>query len=131
MASKEKVPAQTIVGGVAEFLAQLAKATGDNTMPVQQQLLLLALYSAPEVNQLDLPRWTGVERSANSRNLAKLGQGERPLLKAGPGWVEAYEDLADRRFKKARLTPKGRAMLDGVIERSWPQLRRLARATGE
>jgi DNA-binding MarR family transcriptional regulator len=101
---------------VARFLSELAAATNDYTMPSQQLLLLLALYVHGEVPQQDLTKYTGVQRSSNSRNISRLGSGETPWSSTGPQLVEAYEDLKDRRNKIVRLTPKGRALLDSVAQ---------------
>jgi DNA-binding MarR family transcriptional regulator len=99
-----------------QFLEALARVSGDNTMGCQQVLLLLALYQYGRLSQHDLERHTGVKRSSNSRNIAKLGPGEQPWSKQGPGWVESYEDPMDRRTKMVRLTPQGVALIQAVIE---------------
>lgn len=101
----------------AQFLEVLCHSTGDTTMPVQQILLLLALHTYGEMSQHTLGTHTGVQRSSNSRNIAKLGTGESPS-KPGLGLVESYEDLADRRNKMVRLTPKGSALLRSVVEKT-------------
>lgn len=85
---------------VAEYITRLAQETGDHTMEIQKVLTLIALRQHPDMSQTDLPRHTLVERSANSRNLWKLGEG-------GAGLVEQYEDPENRRFKRVRLSPKG------------------------
>lgn len=100
---------------ITRFIEELGKATGDFTMPSQQQLLLLALYTHGELQQQGLERFTGVKRSSNSRNITRLGIGETPWSNNGPGWVESFEDLRDRRNKMVRLTPKGRKMIDSVM----------------
>jgi DNA-binding MarR family transcriptional regulator len=113
---------------IAEYLAQLSQATGDSTMPMQQVLTLLAVHLNPDMNLTDMPKYTGVEKSSNSRNIAKLGDGERPVLKRGPGLLESYHDPMDRRFVKVRLTPKGKALMEAVAQRAGPTLRRLFNA---
>lgn len=110
---------------VAEYLAQLGTATGDTTMPTQQVLTLISVYLNPDMNLTDMDRYTGVEKSSNSRNIAKLGDGERPPIKRGPGLIESYHDPMDRRYVKVRLTPKGKALMDQVAARAAPTLRRL------
>lgn len=104
------------IGVTSRFLETLIAETKDNQMPMQQLVLLVQLYVHLELNQQDLYKYTGVEKSANSRNIAKLGAGERPLLSPGPGWVESVEDPNNRRTKIVRLTLKGRRMLDRVAE---------------
>lgn len=113
---------------ISEYLAQLGTATGDTTMPTQQVMTLISVYLNPDMNLTDLVKFTGVEKSSNSRNIAKLGDGERPPLKRGPGLIESYHDPMDRRFVKVRLTPKGRALMEQVAARTAPTLRRLFNA---
>lgn len=75
-------------------------------------LLLLSLYTHGTLNQIDLERYTGMKKSSNSRNIARLGAGEKPAEERGPGWVEAFEDPNNRRTKLVRLTPLGRHVLE-------------------
>lgn len=128
MAEVKEVPSGKLAGLVAEYLAQLGVESGDSTMPVQQVMTLLAIYLNPDLNLHEMGRYTGVEKSSNSRNIAKLGDGERPTLKRGPGWVESYHDPMDRRYVKVRLTPRGKAMMDRVAQKTGPTLRRLFNA---
>lgn len=110
-------------GLVADYLAHLGRATGDTTMPTQQVLTLIAAYLNPDMNLTDLHRYTGVEKSSNSRNIAKLGDGERPPIKRGPGLIESYHDPMDRRYVKVRLTPRGKALMDQVAQRTSQSLK--------
>ena len=97
-------------------------------MGAQQMLLLLALYVHGTLNQIDLPRYTGVEKSANSRNVALLGEGQWVTNRTsgdkkhepGMGLVEAYDEPTNRRYKMVRLTPKGRAVLEQVAAQVAP-----------
>lgn len=107
------------IARVAAFIKALADLTNDYTMPSQQQLLLLALAVHGSVNQGDIEDLTGVKRSSNSRNINKLGDGEKPLEKAGPGYIKSEDDLTDRRYKKVFLTAKGKALIDEAWERSF------------
>lgn len=93
-------------------------------MPTQQVLTLIAAYLNPDMKLTDLHRYTGVEKSSKSRNIAKLGDGERPPLKRGPGYIESYHDPMDRRYVKVRLTPRGKALMDQVAQRTSQSLRR-------
>lgn len=101
---------------VASLLSALAKLSGDSTMGIQQVLLLLALYTYGQLSQQQLETYTGVTRSSNSRNIAKLGPGEKPWLSKGPGWVESYEDPMNRRTKMVRLTPTGTTLIRAALE---------------
>lgn len=104
------------IGLVYHYLDKLRGYTKDSTMPIQQVITLLALYTNGTIAVADLHKYTNVKGSSNSRNLAKLGEGERPLIKPGPGWVRTWDDLNDRRFKYASLTPQGRALLEAVTK---------------
>lgn len=110
--TRREVRPAHVSAGVAEYVKRLAQATGDNTMPIQQVLTLVALHQTSEVNQVDLEQYTGVTASSNQRNLYKLGGGW--LNKPGLGLVEGYRDPKDNRYMKVRLTPKGRAIMDQV-----------------
>lgn len=111
-------PKTAPAAAAANFMSALCEATGDYTMPLQQVLLLLALFNHGELAQQELVKYTGVARSSNSRNIAKLGIGDSAWKANGPGWVESYEDPMDRRTKMVRLTPKGKALIRAVIESS-------------
>lgn len=102
----------------SKFIEALSELTDDNLMPMQQMVLLVQLRVHGQLNQQELSQFTGVEKSSNSRNIAKLGAGERPHIEAGPGWLESFEDPANRRSKLVRLTPKGKAMLDEAMKRA-------------
>jgi DNA-binding MarR family transcriptional regulator len=100
---------KTIAAGLA-FCESFAAATGDATMGLQQVRLLLSLYVHGTLNQNDLPRHTGVQKSSNGRNIDRLGPGS--FREPGLGYIESYEDPRDRRYKLVRLTPRGRAVLE-------------------
>lgn len=109
----------TDLARVSAFISALSDLTNDYTMPSQQQLLLLSLFVHGPQNQSEIEQHTGVKRSSNSRNIAKLGQGEKPLEAAGPGFVEQEQDLRDRRLNRVRLTPKGQALMEECWEFSF------------
>lgn len=109
----------TDVAKVNGFIKSLSDLTGDYTMPSQQQLLLLSLYVHGTLNQQGLEDLTGVKRSSNSRNISKLGNGEKAWADDGPKLVESFEDPMDRRTKLVRLTPKGLAIVTQAWERAF------------
>lgn len=109
----------TDVSKVNVFIKSLSELTGDDTMPSQQQLLLLSLYVHGTLNQQGLEDLTGVKRSSNSRNISKLGIGEKPVEELGPKLLESFEDPLNRRTKLVRLTPKGRAIVTQAWERAF------------
>lgn len=108
------------IAALNSFLEGLAEATGDATLGLQQVRMLTALYVHGTLNQTDLPRFTGVEKSAVARNIARLGGGAwvaKPgtaskVERAGLGLIEAYQEPTDRRFNMVRLTPRGRAVME-------------------
>jgi DNA-binding MarR family transcriptional regulator len=122
--TKADIKPGKIIGATAGFIGAMTQATGESTMGAQQILLLLALYINGELNQIDLPKYTGVEKSANSRNLARLGEGawidkgQGKRHEPGLGLVEGYEEPTDRRIKKVRLTPKGRVVLEEAAKQA-------------
>lgn len=78
---------------------------------IQAQTVLTFLYvcEEPDITMRDLQNKLGLASSSTSRNVAALSKHHR-LGKDGADVVEAYEDLADRRSKRVRLTPKGKAL---------------------
>jgi DNA-binding MarR family transcriptional regulator len=102
------------IGITAEVLSSLVQTTGDNDMTVAQILLLLHLRIHGEVHQQEISKHVHVRGTAVSRIIGKLGPGEKPMIKDGPGWVSSEIDQGDRRHRLVRLTPKGRALLDTV-----------------
>jgi len=119
-------PLGQIVGLAGSFIAALSKATGLTRLETQQQLLLLSLYTVGEMSQADLPKHIGCQRSAVSRNIARLGDGEKPLKERGPGWIETRPDLNDRRNNYVSLTPRGRDVIDRAANEVEPLFRSFA-----
>lgn len=109
----------TDLAKVTEFIKALAELTNDYTMPSQQQLLLLSLAVHGSLNQQSIEDYTGVKKSSNSRNIAKLGEGEKPLEAPGPGYLKNEIDLRNRTAKVVSLTPKGRALMDEAWDRAF------------
>jgi DNA-binding MarR family transcriptional regulator len=120
--TKADIKPAKVVGACEEFLKALSEAVGDSTLGLQQVRLLTSLYIHGALNQGSLHDYTGVERSANSRNIARLGSGQwienratgAKRHEAGAGMVEAYEEPQDRRQKMVRLTPHGKAVMDAA-----------------
>jgi DNA-binding MarR family transcriptional regulator len=116
---------------VNDFVLALNKATGDNTMPSQQITLLLSLYVHGTVNQSELEELTGVKRSSNSRNIAKLGMGEQAWSDEGPKYLENFEDLQNRRLKMVRLTAKGRALVGDCLDQAFAKYEQFLSKKGQ
>jgi DNA-binding MarR family transcriptional regulator len=81
----------------------------DPEMPAQTVLTFLIIADEPDISMRDLQNRLGLASSSTSRNVAALSKHHR-LGKDGADVVEAYEDPADRRYKRVRLTGKGAAL---------------------
>lgn len=115
-----EVPGAAAARITAEYLGQLASVAGTSAIGTQQVLLLLGLYLHGELNQTELPRFTGVERSAVSRSLQSLGPGfwkvervtGKEAWKEGLGLIESERSRQDQRIKVVRLSAQGRRLMD-------------------
>ncbi|MDE2078659.1 MAG: winged helix-turn-helix transcriptional regulator [Burkholderiales bacterium] len=96
----------------AEFLDALMEITGDVDMTIPQALLLIRLQVNGQTYQNNLTKFTKVQKSANSRNVAKMGAGEKPHIKAGPGYIRSEQDPIDRRHRVVSLTEAGRKVVE-------------------
>jgi DNA-binding MarR family transcriptional regulator len=80
----------------------------DQEIQAQTMLTFLCVAESPDpIGMRDLQTRLGVASSSTSRNVAALSKHQR-VGKAGHDLVEAFEDPADRRSKRVRLTAKGR-----------------------
>lgn len=113
--------ANTVVEVTAQLVGAIAQEANDYTLGAQQLLLLMALYTHRDgISQSELHKWTGVERTANSRNIAKLGPGQwntdrktgKKTHESGYGWVQVTPVPTNQRENVASLTPQGRAVID-------------------
>lgn len=111
-------PITTSTAVASEFLRALTELTGMTDISAPQVQLLLQLRIQGPTSQAKLDELTGVKKSANSRNVAKLGAGEKPMVAPGPGWVTSEPDLNDRRNNRVRLTQKGEALVEEAAQRA-------------
>ena len=104
---------------MATFSEVLGDLSGDTQMPMQQVRLLMALYIQGEVLQTELTKYTGVLGSAISRNLSKLG-GTPKQVAAGQtlGLLTAGPTEEDRRYHTAKLTTKGRQVIEAAAAKA-------------
>lgn len=117
--NKPSVAAASAVVAVSEFMIrELSEALQEPSIGANQLRLLLALRIHGEIQQVNLGTYAGVEKSAISRNVAKLGIGEKPVLKPGPQLLVAERDIENRRHSIVRLTQKGRALIDGIATKA-------------
>lgn len=110
MAKSDTSPIR-VLGASLAFMEAIANRSQVQTLETQQLRLLLSLYVHGELNQQDLERYTGVKKTANSRNIARLGIGEKSTS-PGFGWITSYDAPDNRRAKLVALTPAGRALLE-------------------
>lgn len=86
----------------------------DPTMPLQlaYTFILCAIYEGESIG--DIARRAGFALSTTSRHVLDLGEFDR---KKGPGYklVETRIDPMELRKKSIHLTPKGRALLNQII----------------
>lgn len=94
------------------FIESLCEATKDWTLGAQHLNLLMQLYIHGDIYQQDLDKYTRLKKSANSRNIYKLGEGDSE--KPGMGLVVAEADLKNRKMNIVRLTQRGRALVEGA-----------------
>lgn len=83
----------------------------DPMVPAQtvQCFLFIASATNEDVHMRDLQDQLGQASSSTSRNVAYLSANHR-LGKPGLNLVEAYYDPNDARYKRVKLTTKGRQM---------------------
>lgn len=91
-------------------LRQFQKETGNNTMPMQQLLIFLAVAERGVIPMSDLKEAAGVEQSSVSRNVSLLGLGIACEGKSGYGLIGAREQVFNRKAKEVFLTPHGAAV---------------------
>lgn len=113
-ANVNKHAAAKVVAATEYMIRGLSEALKEPSIGSNQLRLLLALRIHGEIQQQELTKYAGVERSAISRNLAKLSIGEKPVLKPGPQLLESFDDIKNRRQKIVRLTPRGAALIDDL-----------------
>jgi DNA-binding MarR family transcriptional regulator len=70
---------------------------------------LLIAEASEDIHMRDLQSTLNMPSSSTSRNVAALSKFHRTGT-PGLDLVEAYEDPKDRRFKRVRLSAKGRAL---------------------
>jgi len=80
----------------------------DPEMQAQAIATFIVIANADEdISMQEIQTATGLPSSSTSRNVQLFSETQR-LGKPGHNMVEAYEDIADRRRKLVRLTPKGK-----------------------
>ncbi|TMJ24770.1 MAG: winged helix DNA-binding protein [Alphaproteobacteria bacterium] len=90
----------------------------DPELPTKTVVCFVLIANADkDIPMRDLQNALDTSSSSTTRNVAHLSAHYKPKV-PGLGLVEAFEDLNDRRYKRVRLTPKGKAFrirLDSVM----------------
>lgn len=94
---------------VLKITRALRQLDPNMSSPVIETFFMVAAY--PEITSRELQDQLGIAQSSVSRYLTELSH-----IRGGLDLVETYEDLANRRQKRARLTAKGKRLLDQVTE---------------
>lgn len=87
----------------------------DPEMPIQQFATLVWVALNEDKTQRELCSDLNMPNSSASRNLAALSKVHR-LGREGLGLVTWVESVEDRRMKLLMLTPKGRNVVQGLLE---------------
>lgn len=81
----------------------------DPELPTQTVVCFILIANADEDIQMrDLQNALDTSSASTTRNVAHLSDHYKPRV-PGLGLVEAYEDMNDRRYKRVRLTAKGKS----------------------
>lgn len=106
------------VAVASAMIEHMTRELNDPAIGANQINLLLQLYIHGTIQQVELKNFTGVDRSANSRNIAKLGQGEKPNVKPGPGLVDTERDINNRKHQLVFLSQKGRLFVEAAAQKA-------------
>lgn len=112
----QKTTARSITA-LIQALEVIRKRLKQPDVPMTQ--LLTFAYVADrggEIPMQDLADLTGVIQSSVSRNVEKLGPGNKAKNELGFGLLEAFEDPFYRRRKLVRLTPRGKDLVEQIDE---------------
>lgn len=117
----ETVPAEASLVGVAPILGlvramdEFREVDPDPTVQVVQAFLAVAIWEGSVLHEL--AERLNVSPSTISRNMGLLGDYGRGRKKA-MHLVHVHEDPQDRRFKVAKLTPRGRELAARMVAAS-------------
>lgn len=100
--------------GISRALGTLREELKYSDMPAQMIQVFLEVAAMGEVTQQDLEGKVGISRAAISRFLSILSVGAP--LKPGLRLVETFEDPAWRRRKIVRVTARGKAVANRMVE---------------
>jgi len=83
-------------------------------MEAQTIEILMLIAESPNISQKDLQKHVGINLGSVGRNLDLLGDGN--ARSEGLGYVVRYDDPADRRTKRVKLTKAGEKWLQEYTE---------------
>lgn len=90
-----------------------------DTMPIRQALAFVAVALRAtvdgEADLRDIAKDIKKESAVASRDLIVLGRRDRQM-RPGHGLIAVHEDYKDLRRKPYRLTPKGQAIVNRLLE---------------
>lgn len=112
---KKRAEALAAAVGLIEGLCE---RTGDWNLSAPELLLLLRLRIGGAVAQQKLEDLTRMTKSANSRYIARFGEGFDRSLKRGLGYIAAEPDPMNRKTNIVKLTPLGESVMDEAATRA-------------
>lgn len=97
------------------MIAALAKAREVlGAVELQQLETLLHVAVEGQITQQEIGTKLKLTKAAASRNIDKLGVWLPGGKERGPGFVEAYDDPTNRRYKLVNITPQGVKFASGL-----------------
>lgn len=84
-------------------------------LPSHGWWMFLFIAGNPDISMSDIQRRTGLASSTISRNIAWLGKQKKADV-PGLNLVVAYEDPTNRRSKLVKLTPRGVAVYNSLVQ---------------
>ncbi len=97
---------------VSEYIRILGIKAEDTTLTAPQLLTLLHVYVEQEMNQLAINEYTGVDRSAATKHVEKLGRARTAGGRAA--LLDTRQDPKDLRYNKVFITHAGIDLLEDV-----------------
>lgn len=100
--------------GISRTLGALRKELDYSDMPAQMIQIFLEVAAPGEIGQNELEEKVGISKAAISRFLGILSEGTPS--KPGLQLLQSYEDPYDRRWKRVRVTTRGRKVAARVVK---------------
>jgi DNA-binding MarR family transcriptional regulator len=120
---EKHIGAQRLTAFVTQYLHDFSSVIQDETIAMQQALLVMHVFTRGQVPMTDLNRLLPVEPASVTRNVRKMGPGYEG--KPGLGLVRIDEDPFNGRHKIVSITPLGRAKMEKVAELTLPYFKKV------